>query len=83
MRRRTSAFQSVWGSNSAERIVAICRKRDNGNTATVRVPTTIHERGEGEVIVSPDDPVLPGALRQATTTAYPALLKALAAAPSG
>jgi hypothetical protein len=47
---------------------------------TVRVPMAIRKRGGRKVIVSPDGSVLPGAARQATTTADPALLKALARA---
>jgi hypothetical protein len=47
---------------------------------TVRVPMTIRKRGGRKVIVSPDGSVLPSAPRQATTTADPALLKALARA---
>jgi hypothetical protein len=47
---------------------------------TVRVPMAIRKRGGRKVIVSPDGSVLPGAPRQATTTADPALLKALARA---
>jgi hypothetical protein len=47
---------------------------------TVRVPMAICKRGGRKVIVSPDGSVLPGAVRQATTTADPALLKALARA---
>jgi hypothetical protein len=44
---------------------------------TVRVPMAIRRRGGRKVIVSPDGSVLPGAARHATTTADPALLKAL------
>jgi hypothetical protein len=47
---------------------------------TVRVPMAIRKRGGRKVIVSPDGSVLPGAPRQATTAADPALLKALARA---
>jgi hypothetical protein len=47
---------------------------------TVRVPMAIRKRGGRKVIVSPDGSVLPDAARQATTTADPALLKALARA---
>jgi len=47
---------------------------------TVRVPIAIRKRGGRKVIVGPDGSVLPGAPRQATTTADPALLKALARA---
>jgi hypothetical protein len=44
---------------------------------TVRVPMAIRKRGGRKVIVSPDGSVLPGAARQETTAADPALLKAL------
>jgi hypothetical protein len=47
---------------------------------TVRVPLAIRKRGGRKMIVAPDGSVLPGAARQATTTADPALLKALARA---
>jgi hypothetical protein len=47
---------------------------------TVRVPMAIRKRGGRKMIVSPDGSVLPSAVRQATTTADPALLKALARA---
>ena len=49
-------------------------------TITVRVPLAIQKRGGRKIIVAPDGSVLPGAPRQATTTADPALLKALARA---
>jgi hypothetical protein len=47
---------------------------------TVRVPIAIRKRGGRRVIIAPDGSVLPGAARQATTVADPALLKALARA---
>ena len=47
---------------------------------TVRVPLTIRKRGGRKVVISPDGAVIPGAPRQATTTADPALLKAVARA---
>ena len=50
------------------------------NTITVRAPMTIRKHGGRKIIVAPDGSVLPGAPRQATTTADPALLKALARA---
>ena len=49
-------------------------------TITVRVPITIKQRGGRKIIVAPNGSVLPGAPRRATTTADPALLKALARA---
>jgi hypothetical protein len=49
-------------------------------TITVRVPLTIKKRGGRKIIVAPDGSVLPVLPRQATTTADPALLKALARA---
>ena len=52
----------------------------SATTITVRVPLAIKKRGGRKVIVSPDGSVLPGAPRQARTTADPALLKALARA---
>lgn len=47
------------------------------DTVTVRVPLEIRKRGGRKVVVSPDGSVLPGAPRQVTTPADPALLKAL------
>jgi hypothetical protein len=47
------------------------------DTVTVRVPLAIRKRGGRKVVVSPDGSVLPGAPRQVTTNADPALLKAL------
>jgi hypothetical protein len=47
---------------------------------TVRVPLTIRKHGGRKVMISPEGTVLPGAPRQATTTADLALLKALARA---
>jgi hypothetical protein len=49
-------------------------------TITVRVPLTMKKRGGRKIIVAPDGSVLPSVPRQATTTADPALLKALARA---
>ena len=49
-------------------------------TITVRVPLTIKKHGGRKIIVAPDGSVLPEAVRQAMTTADPALLKALARA---
>lgn len=47
---------------------------------TVRVPLTIRKRGGRKVVISPEGTVVPCAPRQATTTADPALVKALARA---
>lgn len=47
---------------------------------TVRVPLTIRKRGGRKVVISPEGVVVPGAPQQATATADPALLKALARA---
>lgn len=52
----------------------------SATSITVRVPLTIRKRGGRKVMISPEGTVLPGAPRQATTTADPALLKALARA---
>ena len=47
------------------------------DTITIRAPLSIRKRGGRKVVISPDGSVLPGAPRQVTTTADPALLKAL------
>lgn len=47
---------------------------------TVQVPLTIRRRGGPKMVILPNGAVIPGAPRQATTTADPALLKALARA---
>jgi hypothetical protein len=52
----------------------------SATSITVRVPMAIRKRGGRRVIIAPDGSVLPGAARQVTTTADPALLKALARA---
>ena len=52
----------------------------SATTITVRVPLVIKKRGGRKIVVAPDGSVLPGAPRQARTTADPALLKALARA---
>ncbi len=52
----------------------------SATTITVRVPLAIKKRGGRKIVVAPDGSVLPGAPRQARTTADPALLKALARA---
>jgi hypothetical protein len=52
----------------------------SATSITVRVPMAIRKRGGRRVIIAPDGSVLPGAARQANTTADPALLKALARA---
>ena len=52
----------------------------SATTITVRVPFAIKKRGGRKIVVAPDGSVLPGAPRQAQTTADPALLKALARA---
>ena len=52
----------------------------SATTITVRVLLTIKKRGGRKIVVAPDGSVVPGASRQARTTADPALLKALARA---
>jgi hypothetical protein len=56
------------------------RSMTAATSITVRVPLTIRKRGGRKLVISPEGVVVPGARRQATTTADPALLKALARA---
>jgi len=52
----------------------------SATTITVRVPLAIKKRGGRKIVVAPDGSGLPGAQRQAPTTADPARLRALARA---